>query len=261
MNDKEKEKETVKVTIITPSYNQGQFIEDTILSVINQTYKNIEYIILDACSNDETTEILNKYKDKITKIICEKDRGQSDAINKGFRLANGELVAWINSDDILYPNCVERIVNSYKLDSKNSIYYNSKCNIIDKKNNIIGLINRKIIDRNYLLKEKYEVLQPGSFYSTEKVREVNYLDEKCHYCMDLDLWLKLLNLGDIVDINGDPIAAYREWELTKTSTGADKFYKNIYEVLRRHGAGFFDKSIKNTILLYIKNVIKSKINY
>jgi glycosyltransferase involved in cell wall biosynthesis len=255
MSDRKK----VKVTIITPSYNQGQFIEATILSVINQTYKNIEYIVLDACSTDQTTEILDKYRDRISKIICEKDRGQSDAINKGFRLANGELVAWINSDDILYPDCVERIVNSYELDSKYSIYYNSQCNIIDKKNNIIGLIDRKIIDRSFLLKEKYEVLQPGSFYSTEKVRLVNYLDENCHYCMDLDLWLKLLNLGAIIDVKGNPIAAYREWELTKTSTGAEKFYKNIFEILRKHGASLFDKSVINVSILYLKNVIKSKI--
>lgn len=251
--------EKVKVTIITPSYNQGQFIEDTILSVLNQTYKNIEYIVLDACSTDQTTEILDKYKDRIFKIICEKDRGQSDAINKGFRLASGELVAWINSDDILYPDCVERIVNSYELNSKCSIYYNSKCTIIDKKNNTIGFIDRKIPNKNFLLKKKYEVLQPGSFYSTEKVRSVNYLDENCHYCMDLDLWLKLLDLGGIIDAGGSPIAAYREWELTKTSTGAEKFYKNIFEILRKHGASLFDKSVVNVAVLYLKNVIKSKV--
>ncbi|MDR7372352.1 glycosyltransferase family 2 protein [Flavobacterium aquidurense] len=250
----------IKVTIITPSYNQGQFIEATIQSVLNQTYNNIEYIVLDACSTDQTSEILNKYADKISKIICEKDKGQSDAINKGFKMASGDLVGWINSDDILHSDCVERIVAQYKIDSNGSIYYNSKCDIIDKQNNQIGIIDRKISDRNFLLKIKYEVLQPGSFYSTDKVRLVNFLDENCHYCMDLDLWLKLLKHGGIIDIGGSPIAGYREWELTKTSTGAEKFYKNIYEVLRRHGAGFLDRSVRNAILLYFKNIVKSKLH-
>jgi glycosyltransferase involved in cell wall biosynthesis len=251
--------EKLKVTLITPSYNQGQFIEATILSVLNQTYENIEYIVIDSCSTDETINILKKYQNRISQIICEKDRGQSDAINKGFKLANGELVAWINSDDILYPDCVERIVKAYELNPKYAIYYNSQCSIIDKNNNIIGLINRKIRDRNFLLKEKYEVLQPGSFYSTKMVREVNYLDENCHYCMDLDLWLKLLDLGGLIDVKGRPIAAYREWELTKTSTGAEKFYKNIFVILMKHGASFLDASVFKVSVLYLKNLVKTRI--
>lgn len=90
--------ETIKVSIVTPSYNQGQFIEDTILSVLNQTYKNIEYILVDGGSTDNTMDIVNKYRNKIDIVISEKDKGQSDAINKGFKLSTGKLIGWINSE-------------------------------------------------------------------------------------------------------------------------------------------------------------------
>ena len=92
-----------KITVVTPSYNQGQFIEATIQSVIGQQYPNLEYIVCDGGSTDETVEILKKYTDKITWWCSEKDKGQSDAINKGMRKATGDIVCWINSDDVLLP--------------------------------------------------------------------------------------------------------------------------------------------------------------
>ena len=129
------EKEDILVTIVTPSYNQGQFIEDTIKSVLNQTYKNIQYIVVDGASTDNTMEVVERYRDKIDIIISERDKGQTDAINKGFKLAKGELVGWINSDDMLYPYCVEEIVNLYKQNPDGAIFYGSKIDKIDSNNN------------------------------------------------------------------------------------------------------------------------------
>ena len=123
------------VTIVTPSFNQGQFIEETILSVLNQSYENIQYILVDGDSSDKTMDVVNKYRDRIDIIIHEKDKGQSDAINKGFRLAKGELVGWINSDDILYPDCLEKIVELYNNKPEGAIFYNSKLHFIDEKSN------------------------------------------------------------------------------------------------------------------------------
>lgn len=250
------ENKSVKVSIITPSFNQGQFIEKTIQSVLNQTYKNIEYFIYDACSTDDTVNILKKYVNSVDKIIIEKDNGQSDAINKGFKSCTGELVAWINSDDILYDNCVELIVKSYLKNQNASIIYNSKCDIIDENDNKIRLLNRPIANKKFLLSRSFEVLQPGSFYNSKILKKVNYLDDTIHYCMDLDLWLKLLNYGPIIDIGLGPLCGYREWELTKTNTGAHKFYREIYFVLIRNGSSLLSKSLNKALLLFFKNKIK-----
>ncbi len=105
------------VSIVTPVYNGEKYIEETIKSIINQSYQNIEYIIIDGKSNDNTLKIINKYYSKISKIISQSDAGQVDAINHGFSLAKGEILGWLNYDDILLPNAVERIVNVLKKDN------------------------------------------------------------------------------------------------------------------------------------------------
>ncbi|WP_461485736.1 glycosyltransferase family 2 protein, partial [Pedobacter sp.] len=102
-----------KISIVTPSYNQGQYIEETILSILNQNYPNLEYIIIDGGSTDHTVEIIKKYEDRITYWVSEKDNGQSHAINKGFEKATGEIFAYLNSDDCYYPNTFWEIANTY----------------------------------------------------------------------------------------------------------------------------------------------------
>ena len=104
------------VSIITPSYNQAKYIRETIESVLNQDYPNIEYIVIDGGSTDETLEILEEYKGKLT-YISEKDDGQSDAINKGFKMAKGDILAWINSDDKYEPNAVTSAVEIFNQNS------------------------------------------------------------------------------------------------------------------------------------------------
>ena len=247
----------IKVTIVTPSFNQGKFVEQTILSVLNQTYKNIEYIFVDGGSSDNTMEIANKYKDKIDVIISEKDKGQADAINKGFRLATGELVGWINSDDILYPECVEKIVELYTNNPLGSIYYHSFNNKIDEKGNLIQTYQHIIPDKEHLLKENYSVIQQGSFYNLKLVEKVGYLDENNYYCMDLDLWLSLLKEAPIYHTSDVPYSGFRMYNGTKTDTGKEKFLKSIYSVLRKHGAKVHYYTIwHNIYVYYLKYKIK-----
>lgn len=234
------------VTIITPSYNQGRFIEETIKSVLAQTYPNIEYIVVDGGSTDNTMEIVGRYSDRISTIIHEKDKGQSDAINKGFRLAHGELVGWINSDDILKPDCVEKIAELYVEHPDGVIYYGSEIDVIDESSRKLKTWGTKITDREYLLRQRYDVVQPGSFYRTDLVREVGYLDETVHYCMDLDLFLKLLSRGKIYSYDASTLAAIRAWGETKTSTGRQKFLKDIACILKRHGASNSDRTMIKT---------------
>lgn len=252
---------TPLITIVTPSFNQGQFIEETILSVLNQTYKNIQYIIVDGGSTDNTMEVVNKYHDRIDIIIHEKDKGQSDAINKGFKLANGELVGWINSDDVLYPDCVEKIVELYNKKKDGVIYYSTYNDRIDKKSNRLSTYQKIIPSKDYLLNINYDVIQQASFYKTEIVKKIGYLDESIHYCMDLDLWLRLLNHGHIYAFNEKPLSAFRIWEETKTTTGINKFLREIRKTLLNHGANLFSPNIRRTYWYGIKDQIKRKIIY
>lgn len=249
------------ISIVTPSFNQGQFIEETILSVLNQTYKNIQYIVVDGGSTDNTIEVINKYRDRIDIVIHEKDKGQTDAINKGFKLAKGELVGWINSDDILYPDCVEKIVELYKDNKDGVIYCNSYNDRIDKYGNKLVTYKKVIPGRDYLLNTNYDVIQPASFYRADIVKKINYLNESIHYCMDLDLWLRLLEHGPIFAYNEKPLSAFRKWEETKTTNGRYKFLREIRKTLIKHGANIYSKNIRRTIWHEIKDHVKRIIRY
>ena len=228
--------EDIKISIITPSYNQGEFIEQTIQSVLNQTYKNIEYIIVDGGSTDNTLKIIDKYRDRIDLVISEKDKGQSDAINKGFKHATGKLVGWINSDDLLYPDCVEKIVELYHLYPDGSIYYPAVLDVINRESKLLYKYARKIPNRNYLLNRKYSINQQGSFYDSYLVKKIGYLDESIYFCMDLDLWLRLLKENDkIYSYQSHALSAFRIWEETKTTQGKIRFLQDTKRVLDRHG--------------------------
>jgi len=248
------------VSIVTPSFNQGQFIEETILSILNQTYRYTQYIVVDGGSTDNTMEVVNKYRDRIDIIIHEKDKGQADAINKGFKLAKGELVGWINSDDILYPDCVEKIVELYNTNKDGAIYY---CSIHDWIDEYGTFLYKKIVsipNKDYLLNKNSSIIQPGSFYPNELVKKVNYLDPNIYYCMDLDLWLKLLNQGNIYSLSVKSYSAFRIYPGTKTDTGKIKFLKNIKMVLLKHGANWYSRNIIVGYFIYaFKSFIKTKI--
>lgn len=235
-----------KVSIITPSFNQGDFIRATIESVLAQTYANIEYILIDGGSTDDTMAVVDAYRDRIDIIVCERDHGQSDAINKGFRLATGDLIGWINSDDLLYPDCVERIVSLYQNHPDGAIFYGAHSDWIDRDGQIVGFRHLPIPNRTYLLNQRSDIIQQGSFYAANHVRAVGYLDETIHYCMDLDLWLKLLTKGPIYYDDGPAIAAFRRWEATKTSTGGGRFLRDIRQTLRRHGASSLAPTVIST---------------
>jgi glycosyltransferase involved in cell wall biosynthesis len=240
------------VTIVTPSYNQGQFIEETILSVLNQTYQNIQYIVIDGGSNDGTIEVINRYIDKIDLFIHEKDNGQTDAINKGFRLAKGGLIGWLNSDDILSEKSVEEVVERYLENSDGAIYFNNNLFIINESGEIINKRKLNIGSKNTLLNNCYDLIQPGSFYNSQYLSTVNYLDSNLNYCMDLDLWLKLLSLGPIYNIDSESCSYFRVWSKSKTYNGGREFILEINKTLNKHGAMSLSK---NKIKIYY-NLLK-----
>lgn len=246
-----------KVSIITPCYNSAAYIEQTIVSVLKQDYRKIEYIIVDGGSTDGTFDIINRYRDKIDIVISEKDRGQADAINKGLRKASGELVGWLNSDDVLYSDCISNIVELTQANPDGSVYYPSVIDFIDKDSKTFKQVQSKITGREYLLHHNYSIIQPGSFYKAADVRKVGLLNESARYSFDLDLWLKLLENGKIYSYDKKPLSAFRLWELSKTVNEEIDFLKEIRTTLRNSG---MQGSCANTKKLFW-SITRKRIKY
>jgi len=127
---------TAKISIITPSYNQGQFLEETIISVLNQDYPNLEYIIIDGGSTDKSVEIIKKYEKYLTYWVSEKDRGQTHAINKGFIKSSGSILNWLNSDDLLVPGAINSVSKAFSKHSEADFCFGD-FSIIDTQSNTI----------------------------------------------------------------------------------------------------------------------------
>ena len=220
------------VTIITPSYNQGRFIRETIESVLNQDYENIEYIIVDGQSTDETLKIIKQYNGKLS-YISEKDNGQSDAINKGFKMAHGEIVAWLNSDDVYEPGCIKRAVREFEKNSRLGLIYGDGYILDEQGCKIRGFENTQEFDFWKLVNFWDYIMQPTTFFRKEFLEKVGYLDVKLNYCMDWDLWIKLASVSEVKYVP-ELLACSREYALTKTSTGGEERLEELSKLLRKY---------------------------
>lgn len=179
------------VTVVVPSFNQGQYIEDSLKSILNQDYPNIEVIVMDGGSTDLTLKVLKRYEERIT-YFSEPDKGQSHAINKGFRLAKGEIVAWLNSDDI-YPDrrAIRKMVEAFISHPEFDLIYGDFIEI-DSSNNVLKIYKRPKYSLPRLLRIGY-ISQPATFFR-KKVIEVMPVREDLRYAMDLEYWLRASRL-------------------------------------------------------------------
>jgi len=177
------------VSIVTPSYNKGKFIEETISSVLGQTYRNIEYIIIDACSTDQTPDIIKKYETKL-QWTSEPDCGQSDAINKGWRRSHGDIIAFINADDTYFPDAVEAAVSRFAEDPDVAMVYGIGV-LVDEKGNEICCLNPGAFDLTEMILTRNNILQPTVFLRRSVLENVGYLDTSLHLAMDLDFWIRV----------------------------------------------------------------------
>ena len=175
-----------KITIITPSFNQGQYIEKTILSVLNQNYPNLEYIIIDGGSTDGTVEIIKKYQQHITYWISESDKGQSDAINKGLKLASGDIINWLNSDDYLENNVLQKIANDFSSINVDILCGYSK---IISANGISKKRTSKLGNNFAQFISQGQIMQPSTFFRKHIFDEFTPLELSLHFMMDHYVWL------------------------------------------------------------------------
>lgn len=204
------------ISIVTPSYNQAAFLSETIESILAQNYAGLEYIIVDGGSTDGSVEIIKKYQDRLHWWISEKDSGQAHAINKGFQRATGELVAWVNSDDVLLPGCLKKVGDAFVAQNNPGILHGN-CIYIDTKGYITRAVRTRKQTKNWLSRGVWVGLAPGVFFRRDLVDVVGYLDEKLHLSMDIDLWIKLMQLECCISFVSDYLGAFRWHEMSKSS--------------------------------------------
>jgi glycosyltransferase involved in cell wall biosynthesis len=221
------------VTIVTPSYNQGEFIRATIESVLAQDYPQLEYIVMDGGSTDQTAAIAAEYAGRLT-WISERDRGQAHAINKGFRMAKGEIVAWLNSDDILLPGAITGAVNAFAAAPPRTAAVYGEGYLMDRDGRITGRF--PATEPFNLWKLVYlsdYVLQQSTFFRRAAVEEIGWLDEKLRYALDWDL---LIRLGRRFGLHYVPeyFGALREYCEAKSFAGGRARIEEIRAVLERY---------------------------
>ncbi|MEM5776358.1 MAG: glycosyltransferase family 2 protein, partial [Anaerolineaceae bacterium] len=185
------------VSIITPSYNQAAFLEETIRSVLEQDYPRIEYIIIDGGSTDGSAEIIQRYAGKLAYWVSERDRGQTDALNKGFARATGSILAWLNSDDTYQPGALREAVAYLSAHPDVGMVYGDG-NFIDEHGEVIGRFPSAQTDLQKLRRGYVHVCQQSSFFRADLWRAVGPLDPSFFFAMDYDLWVRLAQRASLV---------------------------------------------------------------
>lgn len=234
------------VTIVTPSFNQAQFLEKTILSVLEQDYPRIEYIIMDGGSTDGSREIIERYAGKLAYWVSEKDHGQTDAINKGFSRANGDILAWLNSDDTYEPGAIRQAVEYLMaLPDVGLIYGNA--HYIDAQGEIIGDFPAAQTDYRRLRRGYVHVPQQSSFWRAGLWKQVGPLDESIYFAMDYDLWLRLARVSKIQHVPKF-WANFRLHASAKSIAEDDRCWPDMVRIHYRDGGSWFSVLVIKSIL-------------
>ncbi len=222
-----------KITIITPSYNQGEFLEDTIRSVLDQNYPNLEYFVIDGGSTDNSVDTIKRYAEHFDWWVSEKDRGQSHAINKGLERATGEIITWLNSDDFFYPGALDTIAQAAVAHPEAGLFIGNGT-IADRQGRRVRRYSKTVaFDYDALLRGANYILQPSTFLRKRVFDEQGPIDEKIIYCMDLELWLRVGNKYPVVTID-EELAAFRWYDEVKSVAGLFREWASMYEITRRY---------------------------
>lgn len=237
-----------KISIVTPTYNQGHFIEETILSIIHQGYPNLEHILMDGSSTDDTMEVVDRYRDHFSVIVSEKDEGQSDAINKGFERATGEILTWINSDDLVAPGALAAAAIAFKTSGADFVNGISQ---VFKEGRLVHQCITSCGEGPMPLQDMLDLencwltgqfwWQPDSFFTKDLWdRAGAHVRVDWYYSMDYELWLRMAQAGARVHSIGRPICWYRTHEDQKTSEGEGSGFRGelpkvVVDHCEKHG--------------------------
>ncbi len=223
------------VTIVTPSYNQAAFLEHTIRSVLAQDYPHIEYIIVDGGSTDGSVDILRKYEKHLAWWVSEPDRGQSHAIRKGFERARGDILAWLNSDDLYTPYAVREAVEFLERHPDVGMVY-ADALYIDEEGYVLGKFPAAQTDYRRMMRGYVHIPQATTFFRASVYREVGPLREDMYYAFDYDLWVRIAKRYPIRYV--PRLWAYFRIHLnSKTVAGDDRCWPDMWRVYREQGGG------------------------
>jgi len=225
------------VSIITPSFNQARYLEATIQSVLAQDYPRIEYIIVDGGSTDGSVDIIKKYESKLGWWVSEKDKGQTDAINKGFARAKGDILAWLNSDDTYEPKAVGAAVKYLLAHPQVGMVY-ADANFINETGRVIGRFNSAQTDYRLLRQGYVHIPQQTMFFRASLWKEVGPLDPSFYFAMDYDLWTRITRRAPIAYVS-QTWANFRLHTSGKTIAADDRCWPEMLRVHYRDGGGFF----------------------
>lgn len=224
-----------RISIVTPSYNQGEFIEATIRSVLLQNYPNLEYFIMDGGSSDNSVDIIRRYEPWLTQWVSEPDRGQSHAINKGLEQGTGEIFAWLNSDDILLPDALWRVAAAYQT-RPDAAAWAGTCHLIRADGRIIKSEVPRGLSRDGLADWFYGgfFFQPSCFFSARAWQAIDGVDESLNFAMDVDLAIRLAEQGEYVKLP-DALSAAIIHDEAKTQALRPEMHAEIMYVQIKYG--------------------------
>ncbi len=189
---------TPRVSIVTPSYNQSRFLEQTICSVLEQGIDALEYLVIDGGSSDSSLEIIRRYEQQLAGWVSEKDRGQADAINKGFKAASGEIVAWLNSDDFYLPGAIQAALNAFREHPQAGLVYGDVLSV-DAEGRTFNIQRFQPYDLADLMSFRI-ISQPAVFMRRSALEQAGLLDLSYHYLLDHQLWLRMAQIAPMVYI-------------------------------------------------------------
>lgn len=226
----------IKISIITPSYQQAAYLEQTIQSVLDQGYANLEYIVIDGGSTDGSLEILQRFSDSLTYWVSEPDNGQTHAINKGLTRATGDVLAYLNSDDLLLPGSLQYVADSFSSHSEVKWLCGSVIEFGPRKYPTHLLQSRKPSSIAAHLITPYHFWQQGIFWRREVADDIGTFDVELHFVMDHEYWTRMLFSGYQPTIVEQPLAAMRMHPVSKSCSLARRFDKEIRSVRLNYAA-------------------------
>ncbi len=225
------------VSIVTPSYNQAAYLEETLRSVLDQDYPNIEYILIDGGSTDGSRAIIERYAARLAWWVSEADRGQTDAINKGLARAHGEILAWLNSDDTYLPGAVTQAVAYLQAHPEAGMVYGD-ANLIDEAGVVIGKFPARQTDYRRLRRGYVHIPQQATFFRAALWHQVGPLDPNFYFAMDYDLWVRLARQAPL-HYFPSLWANFRLHEAGKSVISDDRCWPEMLRVHYREGGSPF----------------------